>query len=255
MQLGEPYRSLLPILEQMYTLWITVKRGTQQRSSASAPVVFTGLTRPHPSLKALSAEAPTAKTLVCDIGDSGVADDIRAWAPNPTLAVHAAAIFRDSSFLDLTVESFDESMRANARGSFLFLQIAAQMMKEEGKGGSIVNLSTQGSKVGLRNHFAYCASKGALDQMTRVMAMELAEFGIRTNSVHPTVTKTSMGSYWTGDRKQNMIDRIPLGRFNEIDDIVWPVLYLLSDASTTVNGDTMMIDGGFFAAPWGQGQE
>ena len=84
-------------------------------------------------------------------------------------------------------------MNINVRGAMVVAQIGAQSMSSRGVGGAIVNVSSQASMVGLTDHAAYCASKGAMDQLTRVMAVELGPMGIRTNSVNPTVVMTAMG--------------------------------------------------------------
>jgi L-xylulose reductase len=84
-------------------------------------------------------------------------------------------------------------MAINVRGAMAVAQVAAENMKARGVGGSIVNVSSQGSMVGLVDHTSYCASKGAMDQLTRVMAVELGPLGIRTNCVNPTVVMTAMG--------------------------------------------------------------
>lgn len=84
-------------------------------------------------------------------------------------------------------------MNINVRGAMVVAQVGAQSMKSRGVGGSIVNVSSQASMVGLTDHAAYCASKGAMDQLTRVMAVELGPLGIRTNCVNPTVVMTAMG--------------------------------------------------------------
>jgi L-xylulose reductase len=99
----------------------------------------------------------------------------------------------------------------------------------------------------LRDHAAYCASKAGLDQLTAVMAVELGEYGIRVNSVNPTVVLTEMGKRaWSDPAKGGpMLARIPLGRFAECEDIASVVCFLLSDAGGMLNGLALPIDGGF----------
>jgi NAD(P)-dependent dehydrogenase (short-subunit alcohol dehydrogenase family) len=101
----------------------------------------------------------------------------------------------------------------------------------------------------LENHAAYCASKAGLDQLTKVMAVELGKHGIRVNSVNPTVVLTEMGKRaWSDPAKGGpMLQRIPLGRFAECEDIASVVCFLLSDAAAMLNGLALPIDGGFLA--------
>jgi NAD(P)-dependent dehydrogenase (short-subunit alcohol dehydrogenase family) len=122
-------------------------------------------------------------------------------------------------------------------------------MIARGQGGAIVNLSSQASQVALADHAAYCASKGALDQLTRVMALELGPHQIRVNAVNPTVTLTSMGALAWGDPAKGdpMKAKIPLGRFALPRDVAHAVAYLLSDQADMIHGVTLPVDGGFLA--------
>jgi NAD(P)-dependent dehydrogenase (short-subunit alcohol dehydrogenase family) len=123
-------------------------------------------------------------------------------------------------------------------------------MIERGQGGAIVNLSSQSSMVGLLDHTAYCASKGALDQLTRVMAVELGPHQIRVNAVNPTVTLTPMAEMaWSDPVKSGaMKARIPLGRFASPLDVAHTVAYLLSEQADMIHGTTLPVDGGFLAS-------
>ncbi|XP_039990802.1 L-xylulose reductase isoform X2 [Xiphias gladius] len=129
------------------------------------------------------------------------------------------------------------------------LLIVARGMKARGSGGSIVNVSSQASQCALRDHAVYCATKGALDMLTKVMALELGPHQIRVNSVNPTVVMTEMGRLgWSNPEKAKiMVSRIPLGRFAEVEDVVNSILFLLSDKSNMTNGVTLPVDGGFLA--------
>ena len=121
-------------------------------------------------------------------------------------------------------------------------------MIKNAKGGSIVNLSSQASMVALPQHTVYCTSKGAVDQLTRTMAQELGPHQIRVNAINPTVVLTRMGRYaWEGDKGIEMKSQIPQGKFAEVDDVVHPVLYLLSEKSDMINGVMLPVDGGFLA--------
>ena len=129
-------------------------------------------------------------------------------------------------------------------------QMVAKNMVEHKRMGSIVNVSSQAAKAALIDHTAYGASKGAVDQATRNMALELGPYGIRVNSVNPTVVKTEMGvRIWSENPEEEaaMKAKIPLGRFAEVNEIVDVILFLLSDKSTMISGANVPIDGGFLA--------
>ena len=116
-----------------------------------------------------------------------------------------------------------------------------------GLGGAIVNVSSNASWMGWVDHAAYCASKGGLDAMSRVMANELGRAGIRVNCVNPTITLTAMGKLaWSDAAKAAPIrSRIPIGRFLTPEEVAETVLFLLSDAASSLNGISMPVDGGF----------
>jgi NAD(P)-dependent dehydrogenase (short-subunit alcohol dehydrogenase family) len=151
--------------------------------------------------------------------------------------------------VDFTAADFDLLMGVNARGAALVAQQVARGMIAAGKRGSIVNVSSQAALVGIENHLAYCASKSALDAITRVLCLELGPHGIRVNSVNPTVTLTPMAvKAWSDPAKRDpALAGIPLGRFVEPEEVAAPIMFLLSDAAAMISGVTLPIDGGFTA--------
>lgn len=151
--------------------------------------------------------------------------------------------------VDFTAADFDQLMAVNARGAALVAQQIARAMIAAGKKGSVVNVSSQAALVGIEDHLAYCASKSALDAITRVLCLELGPHGIRVNSVNPTVTLTPMAvKAWSEPAKRDpALKAIPLGRFVEPDEVAAPILFLLSDAAAMISGIVLPIDGGFTA--------
>ncbi len=138
-------------------------------------------------------------------------------------------------------------MAVNVRAVLVVSQVVAAGMIARGQGGAIVNLSSQASLIALADHAAYCASKGALDQLTRVMALELGPHQIRVNAVNPTATLTAMGAMaWGNPAKGDPLRaKIPLGRFAQPRDVAHAVAYLLSDQADMIHGVTLPIDGGY----------
>ncbi|GHF45517.1 NAD(P)-dependent dehydrogenase (short-subunit alcohol dehydrogenase family) [Deinococcus metalli] len=187
--------------------------------------------------------------VVADLADvQGARDAVRAAGP-VDLLVNNAGISVLQPFLDVTPDAFDRTVAVNVRAALIVSQEVARGLIARGAPGAIVNVSSQASTVGLPEHAAYCASKGALDQLTRVMAIELGPHGIRVNAVNPTVTMTPMGRMAWGDptRSAPMLARIPLGRFAEPLDVAHTVAYLLSDSAGMIHGATLPVDGGFLA--------
>lgn len=188
--------------------------------------------------------------LPVDLADAAATRQAAEQAGPIDLLVNNAGISILQSFLDTTPEAFDRTQAVNVRAAMIVGQVVARGLIGRGAAGAIVNVSSQSSSVGLPNHAAYCASKGALDQLTRVMAIELGPHGIRVNAVNPTVTLTPMGVMAWSDpqRSRPMLARIPLGRFARPGDVAQAVAYLLSDAAGMVNGVTLPVDGGFLSS-------
>ncbi len=189
------------------------------------------------------------ETIVADLTDAGAAREVAERAGEVDLLVNNAGISIPQSFFDTTTDAFDATMAVNVRAALVISQVVAAGMRRRGRGGAIVNVSSQSSMRGLVDHAAYCALKGALDQLTRVMAVELGPHGIRVNAVNPTVTLTPMGEMaWSDPAKSEpMRARIPLGRFARPRDVAHAVAYLLSDEAAMVHGVMLPVDGGFLA--------
>lgn len=215
-------------------------------ASCGAKVV--ALSRSAADLEALAREID-CETIAVDLGDAEAARAAAQQAGEIDLLVNNAAITIPQPFLETTVEAFDATYAVNTRAVLIVSQVIAAGMVRRGKGGAIVNISSLSSKVGLEDHAAYCASKGGLDQLSRVMALELGEHQIRVNVINPVITWTPMADkVWTDpDKTKAMKARIPLHRFAKPIDVAHAVAYLLSDESDMINGVTLMIDGGFLA--------
>jgi L-xylulose reductase len=162
-----------------------------------------------------------------------------------------AGVANLAPFLQATVDDFDRSMSVNCRAPFRLAQLfAANLIERNGGAGSIVNVSSQASLVALAEHSVYCASKSALDSLTRVIAAELGEHGIRCNAVCPTVVLTEMSAAYWGKPEigEPMKQRIPLRRFAMPDDVAELVSFLLDERrSSMITGTSIPIDGGYTA--------
>ena len=119
-------------------------------------------------------------------------------------------------------------------------------MIQQGRGGRIINMSSQAGIVALPGHIAYSASKAGVMAITRDLALEWGKYGITVNSVAPTVVMTPMSrEYWSGERGASHLAQIPTGRFAEMDEVAMAYVYLASDAAAMINGANLVIDGGF----------
>jgi NAD(P)-dependent dehydrogenase (short-subunit alcohol dehydrogenase family) len=166
----------------------------------------------------------------------------------PYALVNAAGVFADEPFLATSAETWDRVMGVNAKGVFLCGQQAAHLMRDQA-GGRIVNILSTASVQGFALESAYCASKGAVLLLTKVMAIELAQYGITVNGVGPGTVPTAMGDAYLahGPIADHELARTPLGRFGTPADIAEAVLFLV-DRASWLTGQALYVDGGFLAA-------
>ncbi|MBN3801750.1 D-threitol dehydrogenase [Paraburkholderia sp. Ac-20336] len=146
---------------------------------------------------------------------------------------------------DMSAALWDQTMAINLRGPFLYTREVGRHMLERGA-GRIVNMASQAALVGLDKHLAYSASKAALLGMTRVLAGEWGPRGITVNAISPTVVETELGRRaWAGEVGAQFKRKIPSGRFAQPDEIAFAALYLASDAAAMINGENLVVDGGY----------
>ncbi|MCX5497037.1 SDR family oxidoreductase [Kaistia dalseonensis] len=193
------------------------------------------------------AEEIGCETFAVDLADADATRRAASAAQPVDFLVNCAGTTTLESFLDTSVENFDHLMAVNVRAAMIVAQETARNMIARQHRGAIVNVSSISSWVGFQDHASYCATKGALDALTRVMANELGRHGIRVNAVNPVVTLTPMAvKAWSDPAKSEpMLSRIPLGRFVEPNEVATAIAYLLGSGAAMVNGITMPIDGGF----------
>ena len=159
--------------------------------------------------------------------------------------VNNAAITKTADIIDLEVEDFDRIMALNARVPMLAVQAAAKRMIKEGRGGSIINISSVSGKLGVPGQVAYGMSKGAVRQLTTSTAVALAKHEIRVNAVAPGTIETELAKSVMGDQlRQTVLSRTPLQRLGEPDEIAAAVAFLASDDASYITGQTLYVDGG-----------
>ena len=195
------------------------------------------------------AEETGCEPLVLDVGDEAAIDEALASLDVFDGLVNCAGTAMLERAIDTTGASFDSVMNVNARGGALVSRHVARAMIDAKRAGSIVNVSSQAALVGLEDHLSYCASKAAMDAITRVLCVELGGYGIRVNSVNPTVTLTPMAvKAWSEPSKRDpALQAIPLKRFAEPREVAGPILFLLSEAASMISGVALPVDGGYTA--------
>lgn len=196
---------------------------------------------------------------LCDISQSAEVDsminEVAAEQGRLDGLVNFAGVLKRTGVLDCTDEEFDYVMDVNAKGCFYLCRAAGRIMQGQGR-GSIVNVSSIWSDVGAAGVLAYCASKGAVSQITRSAALDLAGTGVRVNEIRPGETNTPMLASERGatlsqaeidEKLVEIAKTIPEGRLAEPSEIAQAALFLLSDEASYLQGSSITIDGAYTA--------
>ncbi len=185
-------------------------------------------------------------------GINATVDQVVQAFGSPDILVNCVGIQREEPLLEVTEEAFDDVYRANLKSAMFLAQAVARRQVEAGSKGKQVHLLSVRARLGLRHrgYSAYCSTKGGLVMLIKQHAMELAPHGINVNGVAPTFVYTEMIRHVmeNPEFKQQLLDRIPLGRIADPKDIVGPVLFFCSPASDFVTGQTLYVDGGITAS-------
>jgi len=211
----------------------------------------------------LSTQGGEIERIVCDLTvedapQAAVDRAVERWG-GLDVCVCNAGIIRAADFLDLTLEDFDAVMNVNVRGTFLVAQASARAMAREqqenkrqdheGQGGAIVLLSSMTAELSMPDQLAYSASKGAVRQMTKSMALALAPYGIRVNAIGPGSVDTDILKTITADpqARHTVLSRIPMQRLGTPDEMAKVAVFLASDDASYITGQTVYADGGRLA--------
>ncbi len=160
--------------------------------------------------------------------------------------INSAGIVALDSAENISDEYWDKTIQTNLTASFKMARTIGKYMIEKGIGGSIVNIGSQAGVIALDRHVAYCAAKGGIIAMTKVLALEWGKYGIRVNAVSPTVVLTELGhKAWDGPVGDLFKKEIPAERFAEPDEIAAAIAFLCSKNAGMITGHNLMIDGGY----------
>lgn len=186
----------------------------------------------------------------CDVGDKAQVDTLVAKTilshGRIDVLVNNAGIFKAAEFLDITEADYDAVLRVNLKGSFLAGQAVAREMVKAGR-GAIVNMSSVNAVLTIPTIASYNMSKGGINQLTRVMALSLADKGVRVNAVAPGTIATELAAkavLTSEEAKARIMMRTPMKRLGEPWEVADVVAYLASDAASYVTGEIVVVDGG-----------
>jgi NAD(P)-dependent dehydrogenase (short-subunit alcohol dehydrogenase family) len=203
--------------------------------------------------RSLADGGATAHYLHCDVSNKSQVDAALAATLAAQGRVHGlvsnAGIFRAADFLDISEADWDAVLGVNLKGAFLVGQAVARHMAADG-GGAIVHMSSVNATLAIPSIASYNASKGGINQLTRVMALALADRGIRVNAVAPgtIATELARAAVLTSDEaRERIMSRTPMRRLGEPEEVAEVVAFLLSDAASYMTGEIVVVDGGRMA--------
>jgi NAD(P)-dependent dehydrogenase (short-subunit alcohol dehydrogenase family) len=220
-------------------------------AEAGAHVVLAA--RSTDEIEALAAELRArgnqAEALPLDVTNIEATAAALAAQPAFDILVNNAGTNRPKPFTDVTPEDYDTVMTLNLRAAFFSAQAVARGMVAAGIPGSIIHMSSQMGHTGGAGRTIYCASKWALEGLSKAMAIDLAPHRIRVNTICPTFIETPMTApyFQNDDFRANVLAKIKLGRIGQLEDIMGAIVYLASDASSLMTGAPLLLDGGWTA--------
>jgi NAD(P)-dependent dehydrogenase (short-subunit alcohol dehydrogenase family) len=220
-------------------------------ANAGADVVV--LARGTEPLQRLVGEIETdggsCRAVVADVTDITATREALAGLPRIDAVVNCAGRNLPEPIGEVTPERFDAVFDLNIRATFFLCREAVLNMRRHAEGGAIVNVSSQMGHVGAANRTVYCASKHAIEGLTKALAVEVARDGIRVNSVCPTFIETPMTAPMFSKQafRDEVVAKIPMGRVGTPDEVTGAVLFLLSDAAALITGTSLLVDGGWTA--------
>ncbi|SEK96433.1 NAD(P)-dependent dehydrogenase, short-chain alcohol dehydrogenase family [Roseovarius nanhaiticus] len=196
---------------------------------------------------ALIEASHQADTLALDITDIGAMREAVARFETLDIVVSSAGLARHGPASQTTPEDYDAVMDVNLRAAYFLAQAAAQKM--QGRGGAILNVSSQMGHVGGPDRAVYCATKHGLEGMTKAMAIEFGPMGVRINTLCPTfvLTPLTAPTFADPDKRAWIEAKIKLPRVAEVTDLMGPAVFLCSDAAAMITGTHLLVDGGWTA--------
>jgi len=221
-----------------------------ERLAGAGAVVCVGYLGYEAEAVALAERLPNAIAVRVDVSSAadvaGMVARVCRELGGVDVLVNNAGIEKEVPFLDLDEETWDAIIGVNLKGSFLCAQACARAMRDQGRGGVIVNISSIHEDYPFPGYTPYCASKGGLRMLMRNLSVELAPYGIRVNNVAPGAIATPINSATLANpEKMETLHRIiPLGRMGQPADVAEVVAFLASPAAAYVTGSTYYVDGG-----------
>ena len=234
--------------------------------SAAAALAYAGaevwlMARTQSDLDSAVAEIKAgggrAHARVCDVTDAAAVNRAIASLPALDVLVNNAGMNIPEPFVNVSEANLDRVLDLNIRAMFITAQAAVKKMlasrinenERKSRGGVVINITSQMGHVGAPTRTVYCLTKHAIEGFTKALAVELAPNNIRVNSIAPTFLETPMTApmFAKPEFAKWVIDRIPLGRLGQLDEVAAAVVFVASDAASLMTGTSLVIDGGWTA--------
>ena len=223
-------------------------------ASAGADIAVASRTKSdlEATVALVEQEGRQAQVVVADVTDPA---DVQAMVHTVLerfgrldILVNNAGMNIRKNVTDYEVTEWDQVMNLNLRGYFLVARAVAAHMKQRGS-GRIINITSILASIGLPNQGAYAGSKGAVTQLTKVLAIELARSGVTVNALAPTYFETELTRplYEDPERKAFIEERTPMGRWGQPEELEGAIIFLASDSSGFITGHSLVVDGGWLA--------
>lgn len=199
--------------------------------------------------EAIRERGGAAQALALDVGDVAAVKAAIAARPAFDILVNNAGTNRPKPFGEVSVDDYDAVLDLNLKAAFFVAQAVAGRMVDEGAKGSIIHMTSQMGHVGGPRRTLYCASKWALEGLSKAMALDLAPQGVRVNTIAPTFIETPLTRPFFEDKAflDSVLAKIKLGRLGQVEDLMGAIVFLASDASALMTGASLVVDGGWTA--------
>ena len=209
------------------------------RSAEEVEAAAQSIRKASGNADAMIADVLQIERVMAQIVDAGPFD----------ILVNNAGTNRPMPVEKVTVADFDAVMHLNVRSAFFVAQAVVKGLITAGRPGSLIHMSSQMGHVGGRERSLYCASKWAIEGMSKAFAIDLAGYRIRSNTIAPTFIETALTTSYFEDTKfrQYVLGKIKLGRLGQVEDLMGAIVYLASRASAMVTGTSLVVDGGWIA--------
>lgn len=221
-------------------------------AGADVAVTSRDAARAEPVAQEIRQMGRAALSLALDVTDVASIDQmvtqVQGRFGRIDILVNNAGINIPEAAVEVTASHWDAVLDTNLKGLFFCAQRVGRVMLAQGY-GKIINVASQMGLVGGRLRAAYCASKGGVIQLTKVLAIEWSRHGVNVNAVAPTFIRTPLTEPMLEDEafRQEVLSNIPLGRIGEVEDVVGSVVFLASSAADLITGETLLVDGGWVA--------